>query len=92
MESPKPLNGRNPEAPQTASGKLLHFRGKGLSARNGGHFAVRVACIGAFPNIRGTLFGVLITRILLFRVLYSGPLFSETTIKNYRVWFRAWGF
>ena len=31
-----------------------------------------------FPKIRGTLFGVLITRILLFRVLYLGPLFSET--------------
>ena len=66
----KPLSGRNPEAPQTASGKLLHFRGKGLSARNGGHFAARVACIGEFSKIRGTLFGVLITRILLFRVLY----------------------
>ena len=29
---------------------------------------------------RGTLFGVLIIRILLFRVLYWGPLFSETPI------------
>ena len=31
-----------------------------------------------FPNIGVTYFGVLIIRILLFRVLYSGPLFSET--------------
>ena len=31
-----------------------------------------------FPKIRGTLFGALIVRILLFMVLYSGPLFSET--------------
>ena len=27
---------------------------------------------------RGTIFGVLIMRILLFRVLYWGPLFSES--------------
>ena len=33
-----------------------------------------------FPKTRGTLFGVLIIRILLFRVLYEGPLFSETPI------------
>ena len=31
-----------------------------------------------FPKIRVPYFGVLIIRILLFRVLYSGPLFSET--------------
>ena len=31
-----------------------------------------------FPKIWGTLFGILIARILLFRVLYKGPLFSET--------------
>ena len=31
-----------------------------------------------FPKIRATLFGVLIIRILLFEVLYQGPLFSET--------------
>ena len=31
-----------------------------------------------FPKIGGTLFGVLIMRILLFRVLYSVPLISET--------------
>ena len=29
-----------------------------------------VEYIGDFPKIRGTLFGVLIIRILLFRVLY----------------------
>ena len=29
------------------------------------------------PKIRGTLFGVLIIRILLIRVLYLGPPFSE---------------
>ena len=34
--------------------------------------------IWGFPKIRGTLFGYLIRRILLFRVLYQGPLFSET--------------
>ena len=33
-----------------------------------------------FPKTRGTLFGVLIIRILLFRVLYLGPLFSETPL------------
>ena len=32
------------------------------------------------PKIRVTLFWVLIIRILLFNVLYSGPLFLETTI------------
>ena len=31
-----------------------------------------------FPKIRVPYFEVLIIRILLFRVLYSGPLFSET--------------
>ena len=31
-----------------------------------------------FPKIRVPYFGVLIIRILLFRVLYWGPLFSET--------------
>ena len=29
-----------------------------------------------FPRIRGTVFWVLTTRILLFRVLYQGPLFN----------------
>ena len=33
-----------------------------------------------FPRIRGTLFGVLIVRILQFRVLKERPLFSETPI------------
>ena len=36
-----------------------------------------------FPKIRGSLFGVLIIRILLFRVLYWDPLFSETPIWIY---------
>ena len=31
-----------------------------------------------FPKIRGTFFWVVVIRILLFRVLYWGPLFSET--------------
>ena len=31
-----------------------------------------------YPKIRGTLFTVLKTRILLFRVLYKSPLFTET--------------
>ena len=31
-------------------------------------------------EIRGPYFGVPIVRILLFRVLYLGPLFSETTV------------
>ena len=34
--------------------------------------------IWEFPKIMGTLFWVLIMRILLFRVPYLGPLFSET--------------
>ena len=35
--------------------------------------------IWEFPKIRGTLFWVLIIRILLFRVLFlGGPLFAET--------------
>ena len=39
--------------------------------------------IWEFPRIRGTLFGALRIRILLlFRVLYSGPLFSETPIRS----------
>ena len=38
--------------------------------------------IWEFPKIRGTLFWVLIIRILLFRVLYWGPLFSETPISG----------
>ena len=33
---------------------------------------------GSFPNLGVPYFGVLIIRILLFRVLYKGPLFSET--------------
>ena len=34
-------------------------------------------CIWDFPKIRVPCFGVHIIRILLFRVLYWGPLFSE---------------
>ena len=33
-----------------------------------------------FPKIRVPYLGVLIIRILLFMVLYWGPLFSETTM------------
>ena len=36
--------------------------------------------IWEFPKIRVPYFGVLIIRILLFGVLYEGPLFSETPI------------
>ena len=35
---------------------------------------------GSFPNLGVPYFGVLIIRILLFRVLYKGPLFSETPV------------
>ena len=38
---------------------------------------MRRVAIWGFPKIRGTLFGVLIIRILLFKLLYLGPLFSE---------------
>ena len=41
---------------------------------------MRRVAIWGFPKIRGTLFGVLIIRILLFKLLYLGPLFSETPI------------
>ena len=37
-----------------------------------------------FPKISDTFFGVLIMRILLFRVLYWGPLFSETPACMFR--------
>ena len=40
------------------------------------------APIGEFPKIKGTLFGVLIIRILLFRVLYEGPLFLELAAED----------
>ena len=39
-----------------------------------------VGQIWEFPKIRVPFLGVLIIRILLFRVLYQGPLFSETPI------------
>ena len=38
--------------------------------------------IWEFPKIREPYFGVLIIRILLFEVLYQGPLFSETPIST----------
>ena len=41
--------------------------------------------IREFPTIGVPYFGVLIIRILLFRVLYLGPLFSETLILLLRV-------
>ena len=34
--------------------------------------------IWGFPKNRVPYFGVLVIRVLLFRVLYLGPLFSET--------------
>ena len=36
-----------------------------------------------FPKIGVPYLGVLIIRILLFRVLYKGPLFSETPNKGF---------
>ena len=38
--------------------------------------------IWEFPKIRGTLFGVLIFWMLLFRVPHWDPLFSETPIST----------
>ena len=43
---------------------------------SGGEFRV----IWDFPNIRVADFGLLLIRILLFKVLDQGPLFSETPI------------
>ena len=37
---------------------------------------------GSFRNLGVPYFGVLIIKILQFRVLYSGPLFSETPISE----------
>ena len=40
-----------------------------------------------FPKIRGyPYFGVLIIRILLFRVLYEGPQFSQIAYKDSKQW------
>ena len=36
--------------------------------------------MGVFRKLEVPYFGILIVRILLFRVLYEGPLFSETPI------------
>ena len=43
---------------------------------------------GSFRKLGVPCFGVLIIRILLFRVLYSGPLFSETRIEPVVVYVR----
>ena len=51
-----------------------------MGSRASGFVGLGQYCIWEFPKIRGTLFGVPIIRILLFRVLYQGPLFSETPI------------
>ena len=37
---------------------------------------------GSFPKQGVSYFGVLKIRILLFRVLYQGPLFSETLVSR----------
>ena len=42
-----------------------------------------------FPKLGVPYFGVLIIRILLFRVLYQGPIFSETPV--FSSGFRALG-
>ena len=45
---------------------------------------------GSFRKWWGTLFwGVLITRILLFRVIYEGPLISDTPRVSGNLGFRA---
>ena len=41
--------------------------------------------LSEFQKIRGTLFGVLIVRILLFRVLYWGPLFFGNSLVNHKL-------
>ena len=45
-----------------------------------------------FPKIRGGVpyFGVLMIRILVFRVLYWGPLFSEAPISSFWTQALAW--
>ena len=42
--------------------------------------------LGASENRGVPYFGVLTIRILLFRVLYEGPLFSETPIWLFLMW------
>ena len=51
----------------------------GLPYEIGGSFMPRVPVIQIwdFPKIRAPYFGVLIIRILLFRVLYWGPYFRK---------------
>ena len=39
-----------------------------------------------FPKTRVPYLGFLMIRILLFRVLYKGPLFSETPIRGFRIY------
>ena len=56
---------------RTVYGKGLKFHAKpGGEGGKGPH--------GSFRNLGVPYFGVLIIRILLFRVLYSGPLFPVT--------------
>ena len=43
------------------------------------------ASYGSFRQLGVPYLGVLIIRILLFRVLYSCPLFSETPISYFRL-------
>ena len=45
--------------------------------------------MGVSENQGYLILGVLVTRILLFRVLYLGPLFSETPIFSYEVRIRS---
>ena len=58
---------RTPRLPQTKRPDAQKGHMKSLV------FTVRLPAIWEFPKIRGTLFWVLIIRILLFRVLYWGP-------------------
>ena len=66
------------EVSQKAS-RVMDRSASGSSTRSGLPEQARRPKFWEFPRIRGALFlGVLIIRILLFRVLYWGPLFSET--------------
>ena len=47
-----------------------------------GVLIIRILVFRGFPKIGGVPYlGVLIIRILVFRILFSGPLFSETPIR-----------
>ena len=41
---------------------------------------------GSFRRLGVPYFGFLMRRILLFRVLYYGPLLSETPMSEYGIW------